>query len=119
MNDARPGIPAAVPGHERKVENGDLHINLTPATKRVQARHPAHPLIRAIRREPGPLRVAGISITAMSRTFPRYSTSTEDHEFRPGRLLFVPAQAMHRFHGVQENLVALVFFAPAEGSMAR
>ena len=44
---------------------------------------------------------------------------TEDHEFRPGSLLFVPAIAVHRFHGIKEDLVALVFFAPAEGSLAR
>ena len=44
---------------------------------------------------------------------------TEDHEFRPGSLFFVPARAVHRFHGIKEDLVALVFFAPAEGSLAR
>lgn len=43
----------------------------------------------------------------------------EDHAFRPGNLLFVPARAEHRFHDLQEQLVALVFFAPAEGSTAR
>lgn len=61
----------------RDVGNGDLHINLTPATKRVQARDSARPLTREIRREPEPLRVAGISTTAMSWTFPRYSTSED------------------------------------------
>lgn len=43
----------------------------------------------------------------------------EDHAFRPGSLLFVPASAEHRFHDLQQELVALVFFAPAEGSTAR
>ena len=44
---------------------------------------------------------------------------TEDHPFEPGSLLFVPARAEHRFHDILEELVALVFFAPAEGSTVR
>jgi len=75
--EARPGIPAAVPRHEVKVENGEVFVNLTPATKRVHASHPAHPLAREIKREPGPVRVVGISTTAMNREFPRYSTSED------------------------------------------
>jgi len=75
--EARPGTPAAVPRHDVKVEKGDLFINLTPATKRINAPHAAHPLSREIRREPGPLRVVGISTTAMNQTFPRYSTSED------------------------------------------
>jgi mannose-6-phosphate isomerase-like protein (cupin superfamily) len=43
---------------------------------------------------------------------------TEEHGFTPGSLLFVPARAEHRFYDIQEELVALVFFAPAEGSTA-
>ena len=43
----------------------------------------------------------------------------EDHAFGPGSLLFVPARAEHRFHDLRQELVALVFFAPAEGSTAR
>jgi nitrite reductase/ring-hydroxylating ferredoxin subunit/multimeric flavodoxin WrbA len=75
--EARPGIPAAVPRHEVKVENGELFVNLTPATERVQAPHPAHSLAREVKREPGPLRVVGISTTAMNTDFPRYSTSED------------------------------------------
>jgi nitrite reductase/ring-hydroxylating ferredoxin subunit/multimeric flavodoxin WrbA len=75
--EARPGIPAAVPRHDVKVENGEVFINLTPATKRVHAPHPAHSLAREIKREPGPLRVVGISTTAMNKEFPRYSTSED------------------------------------------
>jgi len=44
---------------------------------------------------------------------------SEDHAFGPGSLLFVAARAEHRFHDIQEDLVALVFFAPAEGSTVR
>lgn len=43
---------------------------------------------------------------------------TDDHRFEPGSLLFVAARAEHRFRDIQEDLVALVFFAPAEGSTA-
>ena len=43
---------------------------------------------------------------------------TEDHAFGPGSLLFVAARAEHRFHDIEEDLVALVVFAPAEGSTA-
>lgn len=48
----------------------------------------------------------------------RLRVGKEDHEFMPGSLLFVPARAAHRFHDIEEELVALVFFAPAEGSTA-
>jgi hypothetical protein len=44
---------------------------------------------------------------------------SEDHPFEQGSVLFVPARAEHRYHDIQEDLVALVFFAPAEGSTAR
>ncbi|HEY7506832.1 MAG TPA: NAD(P)H-dependent oxidoreductase, partial [Nitrososphaera sp.] len=37
--------------------------------------HPPHPLSRAVRREDGPIRVVGISTTAMDPKNPRYSTS--------------------------------------------
>lgn len=40
----------------------------------------------------------------------------EDLEARPGALLFVPANAVHKFHTIREELTTLVFFAPAEGS---
>lgn len=72
---ARTGIDSAVPSHAVKVENGELWVNLTPATSRSHAPHPAHPLTRPIVREPGPLRVLGVSTTVMNKTFPRFSTS--------------------------------------------
>lgn len=74
---ARPGIPSAVPVYETKIENGDLFVNLTAATERKHAPHPHHPLTREVVRTPGPLRVVGISTTAMNRDFPRYSTSQD------------------------------------------
>jgi nitrite reductase/ring-hydroxylating ferredoxin subunit/multimeric flavodoxin WrbA len=74
---ARPGIPSAVPVYELKIEHGDLFINLVATTERSHAPHPPHPLTREIKREPGPLRVVGISTTAMNHLFPRYSTSQD------------------------------------------
>jgi nitrite reductase/ring-hydroxylating ferredoxin subunit/multimeric flavodoxin WrbA len=64
-----------VPSHELRVENGQLLVNLTPQTTRHKTPHDPHPLARPVVREPGPLRVAGISTTAMDRSAPRYSGS--------------------------------------------
>lgn len=74
---AQPGIPAAVPRYDVKEENGEVWVDLANASKRIQAPHPAHPLARELGRAPGPLRVAGISTTAMDRNFPRYSASED------------------------------------------
>ena len=38
------------------------------------------------------------------------------HDALPGRLLFVPAGAEHRFAEIAEDLTLLVAFGPAEGS---
>jgi nitrite reductase/ring-hydroxylating ferredoxin subunit/multimeric flavodoxin WrbA len=73
--EARPGIPAQVSRYELKEEGGKLFVNLTPATAPKHAPHPKHPLTREIKREPGPIRVVGISTTVMNRQFPRFSTS--------------------------------------------
>jgi len=63
-----------VPRHESKVENGRLLVNLEAATTRSVKHHP-HPLGRKVERAPGPLRVVGISTTAMDEANPRPSTS--------------------------------------------
>jgi len=73
--EARPGIPAAVPRYDLKEENGTLWINLSSATPVRRAPHPPHPLARKIEREPGGVRIVGISTTGMDRRFPRFSTS--------------------------------------------
>jgi nitrite reductase/ring-hydroxylating ferredoxin subunit/multimeric flavodoxin WrbA len=64
-----------VPSHEARVENGRLLVNLTPLTTRHKDPHPPHPLARPVVREPGPLRVAGISTTVMDPKAPRFSGS--------------------------------------------
>ncbi len=73
--EARPGFPAAVSRFDLKEEAGELWINPTPATAPKHAHHEPHPLTRPIKREPGPIRVAGISTTVMDKDFPRFSTS--------------------------------------------
>jgi multimeric flavodoxin WrbA len=44
-------------------------------SKRGHLPHEPHPLTRSTERAPGPLRVGGISTTAMDRKYPRFSTS--------------------------------------------
>jgi len=65
----------AVPRYDLKEEKGRLLINLTPATKRGHKYHAPHPLERPLGREPGPVRVLGISTTIMDPAYPRFSTS--------------------------------------------
>jgi len=38
----------------------------------------------------------------------------EDRAVGPGSVIFVAADALHRFHDITEDLVVLVFFGPAE-----
>jgi len=44
----------------------------------------------------------------------RFRAGEEDREISAGSVLFVAAEVEHRFYGIQEELAALVFFAPAE-----
>jgi nitrite reductase/ring-hydroxylating ferredoxin subunit/multimeric flavodoxin WrbA len=64
-----------VPAFPVKVEDGRVLVDVANATRRRKKPHPPHPLARRIERAPGPVRVAGISTTNMSRHVPRYSTS--------------------------------------------
>ena len=66
-----------VPSHAVKVEGGRVHVDANPRTPRHKKPHEPHPLARPVRREPGPVRVAGISTTVMDRANPRYSGSEE------------------------------------------
>ena len=40
--------------------------------------------------------------------------SPEQRDVRPGSIIFVEAEAEHRFYDISEELELLVFFAPAE-----
>ncbi|MDP3790420.1 MAG: NAD(P)H-dependent oxidoreductase [Candidatus Omnitrophota bacterium] len=73
---ARPPFEmACLPRHEVKEEKGHLFVNMVPENKRVQYPHPPHPLSREVVRRKGPVRIAAISTTPMSKTLWRYSTS--------------------------------------------
>jgi len=66
-----------VPAYETRVEGGRVLIDLASATKRNKKPHEPHPLARDVVREPGPIRVAGISTTMMNLEHERFSTSDE------------------------------------------
>jgi nitrite reductase/ring-hydroxylating ferredoxin subunit/multimeric flavodoxin WrbA len=65
----------AVPRYEVEIRGDHLWVDLASATKRHRLPHEPHPLSRAIVRQPGPIRVVGISTTGMDRANPRTSTS--------------------------------------------
>jgi mannose-6-phosphate isomerase-like protein (cupin superfamily) len=44
----------------------------------------------------------------------QFTHRDSDRAVGPGHLLFVPAHEVHRFHSIEEDLVLLVMFAPAE-----
>jgi len=66
-----------VPVHEVRVENGRVLLDPAASTKRSHKPHAPHPLARPPERSPGPIRVLGISTTAMTTDHPRYSTSED------------------------------------------
>ena len=66
-----------IPAYPVKVENGRVFVNLQAASRRHKKPHDPHPLSRQVERAPGPLRLAGISTTAMDAANPRFSGS--DH----------------------------------------
>jgi nitrite reductase/ring-hydroxylating ferredoxin subunit len=73
-----PGFEAdRVPAFPVRVEGGRVQVNIAAPTRRQKSPHPPHPLEREIKREPGPLRLAGISSTVMDTSNPRFSGS--DH----------------------------------------
>ena len=73
-----PGFEAdRVPAFPVRVEGGRVQVNIAAPTRRQKSPHPPHPLEREIKREPGPLRLAGISTTVMDTSNPRFSGS--DH----------------------------------------
>lgn len=73
-----PGFEAdCVPAFPVKVEGGRVFADLGNPTRRTKAPHEPHPLTRDTARAPGPLRIAGISTTAMDGEHPRFSGS--DH----------------------------------------
>jgi multimeric flavodoxin WrbA/nitrite reductase/ring-hydroxylating ferredoxin subunit len=67
----------AVAAFEVKVENGRVLVLQQARTERRRPQREPHPLARPIQRQAGPIRVLGISTTAMTAEHPRYSTSDD------------------------------------------
>ncbi|MDE2363515.1 MAG: NAD(P)H-dependent oxidoreductase [Hyphomicrobiales bacterium] len=97
-----------VPAYPVRVENGRVLIHIADGTKRARAPHDPHPLARKVERADGPLRLAGISTTAMEAANPRFSGS--DH-------LLGHALAAARARGAQTRLIRLndLSFRACEG----
>jgi nitrite reductase/ring-hydroxylating ferredoxin subunit/multimeric flavodoxin WrbA len=73
-----PGYEAdGVPSHLVRVDNGRVQVQRVPASKRTFKPHEPHPLARTPKRADGPVRVLGLSTTAMTADHPRYSTSED------------------------------------------
>ena len=64
-----------LPRFDLRIDGDRLWVNLEAATRRHRVPHAPHPLARKVERAPGPVRVVGISTTAMDRANPRVSTS--------------------------------------------
>lgn len=47
----------------------------------------------------------------------RFTSGGATRDVGPGDVLFVPAREEHRFHAIAEDLVLLVGFGPAEGTL--
>jgi nitrite reductase/ring-hydroxylating ferredoxin subunit/multimeric flavodoxin WrbA len=78
-----------VPAYPIKIENGRVLVNLHAVSKRKKAPHEPHPLSRKVERVPGPLRLAGISTSAMDAANPRFSGSDHllDHALKAAQIL--------------------------------
>ena len=64
-----------VPSYPVNLENGRVWVDIGSATPRTRKPHAPHPLARPVERQPGPIRVVGLSTTVMHPEHARYSTS--------------------------------------------
>lgn len=98
----------AVPSYEFLIEDGHLWITAKPTTPRHKKFHEPHPLARPVKREPGGVRILGISTTAMDAAYPRFSTSD---------VLLETALESAKAHGLDTRLIKLndLKFRPCEG----
>jgi multimeric flavodoxin WrbA/nitrite reductase/ring-hydroxylating ferredoxin subunit len=74
MTGKAQGKPGGVPRYDLEVRDGRLFASPASPVEDAPER-PRHPLERPLERQPGPIRVAGISTTVMNRSAPRTSTS--------------------------------------------
>ncbi len=98
----------AVPAHDVRVEAGRVWVNRKARTRRSRKPHEPHPLARTPKREPGPIRVLGLSTTVMTADHPRYSTSED---------LLEHALAAAAAEGCETQLIRVreLSFRPCEG----
>jgi nitrite reductase/ring-hydroxylating ferredoxin subunit/multimeric flavodoxin WrbA len=105
----RPEIgDGSVPTYPVKIENNTVFVNLASPTARKHIPHSPHPLARPVKREPGPIRVVGISTTMMNLQYPRPSTSD---------LLLDVALQQSKAAGCEVQVIRLreLSFRPCEG----
>lgn len=103
------GYPIAVPSFELKQEDGALWLRFDTATAEKAPQRAPHALARPVRREPGPVRVFGLSTTGMDAESPRYSTSED--------LLVVALDHARESLGCETKLIKLadIAFKHCEG----
>lgn len=65
----------AVPSYDVRIHEGRVEVRREARSARSRKPHEPHPLSRTVQREPGTVRVVGISTTVMQADYPRYSTS--------------------------------------------
>ena len=107
--EGEPGYEAdRVPAYPVKVESGRVLIHVAAGSKRSKAPHAPHPLARKVERQPGGIRVAGISTTVMDENHPRYSGSED---------LLVSALKTAETDGCETRLIRLnaLHFSPCRG----
>jgi nitrite reductase/ring-hydroxylating ferredoxin subunit/multimeric flavodoxin WrbA len=66
-----------VPSYAVRIEAGRILVQPEAVTRRGRLPHPPHPVGRPPARAGGPIRVLGLSTTAMTTQHPRYSTSED------------------------------------------
>jgi len=47
----------------------------------------------------------------------KIKVADEERDVQIGSVIYVPKNVAHRFHSIEEDLIVLVFFAPAEYSL--
>ncbi len=89
-----------VPRYDLRETDGRLYVRSRPSTRRQHLPHAPHPLDRDPSvRAPGPLRILGVSTTAMDPAYPRYSTSEA--------LLETALQHAREHYGLEAEMLAV------------
>jgi len=112
-NSDPPGGTGPIPPIERLVELARAAPNGYHEFLRVPAMSlGVYVLARGATDRQGPHREDEVYHVLRGRA--RFRHGNADRVVNPGDLLFVAAREEHRFHSIEDELVALVVFAPAE-----